>query len=88
MLELQKSAAEWREKTYPGSEASDIALKLDEEVGEVSGAIFKNKWADADIQNIRDELGDAGLVLMSLCDWFDWDFRDVVRDRARTKGMI
>lgn len=86
--ELQKAAAAWREKTYPNSEASDIALKVAEESGEVAGAVFKNKWADADLQNIKDEIGDAGLTLACLSDWFEWDFYDILFERAKTKGMI
>lgn len=79
---------DWRERTYPGSDLKDIALKLGEESGEVQGAVFKNRWSDADEQNIRDEVGDAALVLASVCQWMDWDLIEVLQERAVTKGMI
>ncbi len=78
----------WRAKTYPGSDLKDIALKLGEEAGEVQGAVFKNRWSDGDEQRIYDEVGDAALVLLSVCQWMGWKIEDVIYDRAITKGMI
>lgn len=86
--EFYRAVGEWREKTYPGSDLKDIALKLGEESGEVQGAVFKNRWSDAHEQNIYDEVGDACLVLASICQWMDWELETVTYDRAITKGMI
>lgn len=94
LVELQKLAGEWREKTYPGSTLQDITQKLAEESGEVNGAAFKSKWAKTELKkngwlhNLYKEIGDTGLVLASLCQYMEWDLETVIRQRAIEKGMI
>ena len=87
--EFQNKLSEWRNERYPNSDEIDIALKLGEEVGEVLGAVFKYEWnVTTNRDNIREEIGDAGLTLASLCQYNGWDFNEVLRDRAIQKGMI
>lgn len=89
--DLYPDLSYWRDKTFPGHSIVDAALKLGEESGEVQACIFKIRWSDNPVDwanQLPKEIGDAGLVLLSLCEMEGLDFCRVIEDRAREKGML
>lgn len=88
MNEIQDALRTWHRKKFPRSTLPEIGLKLAEECGEVCRAIDRihySKSATEDAQwreNLTDEIGDAAIVLLVLCNRGHLDFEEVLTERA------
>ena len=59
--------AAWHEDRWGGKADTTVALKLNEEAGEVGGAFIKRDEGRASTDHVLDELGDVAVVLNVLC---------------------
>ena len=88
MLAVQEDLAQWHPRKYPDATDADVGVKLGEECGEVLQALDRIRYArvSADMQtlhkNLRDEIGDALIVLTVLCNRHGLDVQGVLMDRA------
>jgi NTP pyrophosphatase (non-canonical NTP hydrolase) len=78
----------WRQRNFPGADATQQLLGVVEEVGELSHAVLKR------IQHIRgnselheaeayDAIGDILIYLAGFCSYKGWDMMSIYEDTAK-----
>lgn len=86
MDELQRRVQSWHQATFPDETDQLMGLVLAEEVGEVCRAILKRTQGARGTREqwtaqLKEELGDVMVCILSLVAYEGWSIEDVVAQR-------
>jgi len=82
LTELQETLHHWRTRNFPGGDAIEQLLGVQEEVGELSHAHLKElqgiRTNENHYEEAQDAVGDIVIYLMGYCSYRNWNFEGIL----------